>query len=79
MEEVTVKFFCNAGHTEEEVTIKIYKDCGKTEEQQIEEEFHKWLDNNEDCGWEKFNGIQRFEALRGWELGSTIAKFQYKF
>ena len=57
MEEVTVKFFCNAGHTEEEVTIKIYKDCGKTEEQQIEEEFHKWLDNNEDCGWEKFNGI----------------------
>lgn len=51
MKEITLKFWCNAGHTEEEVTIEIYE--GKTEEQQIEEEFYKWLDNNEDCGWEK--------------------------
>jgi hypothetical protein len=53
MKRITLKFWCNAGHTEEEVTIEIYEDCGKTEEQQIEEEFHKWLDNNEDVGWEK--------------------------
>lgn len=53
MEEIKVKFWCNAGHTEEEVTIKIYRDCDKTKEKQIEEEFLKWLDNNEDCGWEE--------------------------
>ena len=51
--DITVKFWCNAGDTKEEVTIEIYEDCGKTEQQQIEAEFHKWLDNNEDCGWEK--------------------------
>lgn len=52
-ETIKLKFFCNAGHTEEEVTIDIYKYHKQTEEQQIEEAFHKWLDNNEDCGWEK--------------------------
>ena len=53
MKEITLNFWCNAGHTEEEVTIEIYEDCGKTEEQQIEDEFQNQLDNNEDCGWEK--------------------------
>ena len=60
MDEIKCKFFCNAGHTEEEVIVNIYENNG-TEEQQIEKEFHKWLDNNfhrwldynEDCGWEK--------------------------
>jgi hypothetical protein len=51
MKEITVKFWCNAGHTEEEVTIEIYD--GENEENEIEKAFHKWLDNNEDCGWEK--------------------------
>ena len=51
MKEITLKFWCNAVHTEEEVEIEI--DETESEENQIEKEFHKWLDNNEDCGWEK--------------------------
>ena len=47
MEEITVKFFCNAGHTEEEVTIEIYEDCGKTEEQQIEEDLKNENDSDD--------------------------------
>jgi len=50
--EIKCKFFCNAGHTEESMTVDIYENNG-TEEHQIEKEFLKWLDNNEDCGWEK--------------------------
>lgn len=53
MKKIKVKFWCNAGHTEEQVEIEIYKVSDKSEEQQIEAEFHKWLDQNEEVGWEK--------------------------
>lgn len=51
MKQIQVKFWCNAGHTEEAVTIDILDH--ESEDTQIEREFHKWLDNNEDVGWEK--------------------------
>lgn len=51
--KISVKFWCNAGHTEETVTIEI--DESKDEDAQIIIEFHKWLDNNEDCGYEKID------------------------
>lgn len=51
MKIVKVNFWCNAGHTEEDVEINIAEDIGETEEQQIEKEFLKWLDNNEECGY----------------------------
>lgn len=50
MKTVVVKFWCNAGHTEGELEIKI--DENESQEKQIEQEFHKWLDNNEDVGYE---------------------------
>jgi hypothetical protein len=50
MKIIKVNFWCNGGHTEEDVEIKI--DETKDEESQIQEEFLKWLDNNEECGWE---------------------------
>jgi len=50
---IKVKFYCNAGHTEETLYIEI-DDDGNIEEQ-INEEFLKWLDNNEDCGWEQID------------------------
>jgi hypothetical protein len=49
MKIIKVNFWCNGGHTEEDVEIKI--DETKDEESQIQEEFLKWLDNNEECGW----------------------------
>jgi len=51
MKKITVKFWCNAGHTEEDVIICI--DTSLDENEQIREAFLKWLDNNEQCGWEK--------------------------
>jgi hypothetical protein len=51
MKTIRVKFWCNAGHTEEEVVILIDINCD--EDEQIRQEFLKWLDNNEQCGWEK--------------------------
>lgn len=50
MKEIKCKFWCNAGHTEEVVTVEIYD--GEDEEKQIEGAFRKWLDNNEDVGYE---------------------------
>jgi hypothetical protein len=50
MKKRTIKFWCNAGHTEEDVTIWI--DSSSDENEQIREEFLKWLDNNEQCGWD---------------------------
>ena len=51
MKTIKCKFHCNAGYTEEVVTIEIYEDGG-SEEFQTEKEFLKWLDNNEQCGFE---------------------------
>lgn len=53
MEKIKLKFWCNSGLTEEIVTIEI--DTNKDKEQQIYDEFHKWLDNNENCGFEEIN------------------------
>lgn len=50
MKTIKCLFWCNAGHTKEEVEIEINET--ESEEIQIEKEFHKWLDNNEDCGFE---------------------------
>ena len=50
MKEIKVKFWCNAGYTEEAVTIWI--DINSDEDEQIREEFLNWLNNNEDCGWD---------------------------
>jgi hypothetical protein len=50
MKKIIIKFWCNAGHTEEEVTIWI--DNNFDEYEQIRQEFLKWLDNNEQCGWD---------------------------
>jgi hypothetical protein len=47
---IKCKFWCNAGHTEEEVEVEI--NIEESKESQIEREFHKWLDNNEDVGYE---------------------------
>ena len=47
---IKCKFWCNAGNTEEVVEIEI--DETESEESQIEKEFNKWLDNNEDVGYE---------------------------
>ena len=49
MKEIKCLFWCNGGYTEEEVIIQINKT--EDEERQILEEFRKWLDNNEDCGY----------------------------
>lgn len=51
MKQIKCKFHCNAGHTEETVTVDIYENEG-TDEEQIQKEFLKWLDNNEQCGFE---------------------------
>jgi hypothetical protein len=48
--KVIVNFWCNAGQTEEEFTIFIDPDLNQ--EEQIREHFLKWLDNNEQCGWD---------------------------
>jgi len=50
-ETIKVNFWCNAGYTEEIVEVKLYEDNGTIEEQ-IQEAFEKWLDNNEDVGWD---------------------------
>lgn len=60
MYEKKVKFWCNAGETEETVTVKIYENCG-TEEQQINEAFIKWVDNNEDIGWDYIDNEQNVD------------------
>jgi hypothetical protein len=52
MKTVKVKFECNAGHTTEIVDVKIF-DGTLTEEEQIDLAFKAWVDNNEDCCWEK--------------------------
>ena len=53
MKTIKVKFFCNAGYTEEEVEIEILDGLTELEEENIiQEEFLHWLDNNEQCGWE---------------------------
>ena len=52
MYEIKMKFWCNAGHTEEEVNVPIYENCG-TEDEQIQDYFETWLDNNEDVGYER--------------------------
>lgn len=49
---VRVKFWCNAGYTEEVVEVRIYEGAG-SEDDQIQEEFLDWLDRNEDCGYSK--------------------------
>ena len=50
MYEIKIKFWYNAGNTEEEVKIPIYENCG-TEDEQIQAYFETWLDNNEDAGY----------------------------
>lgn len=45
-----MKFWCNAGHTNEIVTFEIHNPENSRKE--IHDEFLKWLDNNEDCGYE---------------------------
>lgn len=50
MKIVKVNFWCNAGYTEEDLEIEI--DETEDKENQIQKEFLKWLDNNEQCGWE---------------------------
>lgn len=50
MKTIKCKFWCNAGRTEEEVEIEIHET--ENEELAIEKEFHSWLDNNEDVGYE---------------------------
>jgi hypothetical protein len=52
MYEIKMKFWCNAGHTEEEVSVPIYENSG-TEDEQIQDYFERWLDNNEDVGYER--------------------------
>ena len=49
MYEIKIKFWYNAGNTEEEVKVPIYENCG-TEYEQIQAYFETWLDNNEDVG-----------------------------
>ena len=51
MYEIKMKFWCNAGHTEEVVNVPIYENCG--EDEQIQDYFETWLDNNEDVGYER--------------------------
>lgn len=51
--EVKVKFWCNAGYTEEIVIIEVSNEENKDKE--IDYEFVKWLDNNEDCGFDIIN------------------------
>jgi len=43
---VKMKFWCNAGYTEEVDDVKIYDNIGKDEEEQIQEQFTEWLNNN---------------------------------
>ena len=52
MYEIKMKFWCNAGYTEEVVNVPIYENCG-TEDEQIQDYFETWLDNNEDVGYER--------------------------
>ena len=49
-----MKFWCNAGLTEEELNVPIYENCG-TEEEQIQDYFEMWLNNNEDVGYERLS------------------------
>ena len=51
MKTIKVKFWCNSGNTEEVVDVDIYHE--ENEEELIQLAFHKWLEANEDCGWEK--------------------------
>jgi len=50
-ELVKCNFWCNAGYTEEIVEIEIFK--GEDKDEKIKSEFIKWLDNNEQSGWEE--------------------------
>ena len=52
MYTIGMKFWCNAGHTEEVVNVPIYEECG-TEDEQIQDYFETWLENNEDAGYER--------------------------
>jgi len=54
MKTIKVKFYCNAGNTEETLEIPIYEgEMYGDEETQILQAFRTWLEANEDCGWEK--------------------------
>jgi hypothetical protein len=54
MKKVRLKYWCNAGHTEEEVELEVPYDMTEKEfEDFIQDDFLSWLDNNEQCGWEK--------------------------
>jgi len=53
MKNIKVKFWCNAGHTEETKYIEI--DETQDQDTQIQEEFVSWLDQNEDTGYEIIN------------------------
>jgi hypothetical protein len=70
-------FWCNSGHTEEEVEIEI--DTTETEETQIQKEFHKWLDNNEDCGYkviQQSNKCLKCGASE-YQKGKPFCTFEY--
>ena len=58
-----MKFWCNAGHTEEVVSVPIYENCG-TEDEQIQDYFEKWLDNNEDDGIIIFKGKRIYPLMK---------------
>lgn len=50
-----LEIFFWTGTREENVIVPIYDNADRNqiiEEQQIQEAFTKWLDNNEDVGWE---------------------------
>ena len=53
MYTIKMRFWCNAGHTVEKVDIEIDEESDLSEDLQIEAEFLKWLDNNEDVGFER--------------------------
>jgi len=53
MKTLKIKYFCNAGYTEEEVYLELPNDLTENEEEDwIQKDFLTWLDNNEQIGWE---------------------------
>lgn len=49
-----MNFWCNAGYTEEEVYLELPDNLTENEEEDwIQKDFLTWLDNNEQCGWDK--------------------------
>ena len=51
MKTIKVKFWCNGGDTEEIVELQMYSPK-KEWDNDIQDAFVRWLDNNEDVGWE---------------------------